>query len=107
MYDSDLYTLWLLEHDRQRVLSKRLDRYAQLQQIKASQPPRHLLPTVRSRLQALALTMRALLSRLSLPCRIRQEQSFSVQDSTTLPRPDTTQVHRMARHEEQSVAAGP
>lgn len=107
MHDFDTYILWILEHDRQRTLAKRLDRYAQLQQIKASRPPRHLLPTVRFRLQALVLVIRALRTGLSLPYRIRHAQPSSVQDSTAPCQPDTTQVHGMARHEEQSVAAGP
>lgn len=107
MHDFDVYTLWILEQERQRALSKHLDRYAQVHQAKASQPRRQLLPTVRFCLQALALTVRALQTRLSLPRRIRQDQPFSVQDSTTLGLPDTTQVHGMARHEEHSVAAGP
>jgi hypothetical protein len=107
MHDFDVYTLWILEQERQRALAKHLDRYAQLHQVKASQPPRQLLPAVRSCLHALALTVRALHTRLSLPRRIRQDQPFSVQDSPTLGLPDTPPVHGMARHEEQSVAAGP
>jgi hypothetical protein len=108
MHEFDTYLLWILEQERQRVLSKHLDRYAQLHQIKVSQPQRQLWPTVKSYLQALVLTVRALHTRLSLPHRmIRQDQPFSVRDSATPDLADTTQMHGTARHEEQSVAAGP
>jgi hypothetical protein len=107
MHDFDVYTLLILEQERQRALSKHLELSARLRQIKASQPPRHTLPTVRTCFHTLLASVRALQTRLSLPRPTRQDKFFSVQDSVTLDPPETIQVHDSARHAEQRVAAGP
>ena len=74
----DVYTLWILEQQRQRALSTYITMYAQFRQLKASQPRRSMWFALGSCIHALGRKIRALPTRLALPCPLNQDTPFSV-----------------------------